>query len=140
MSGLGYKKYYFIGNALTETEFLELKNLFQVNRNLVEAKYKVGFLKEIFHEFKFQFLLILMAGTVAALFQIFLPDPTGVLLIILIISIITVFYGVISLALSMFYFLLYLGNKQRYGKIHLYLLENSPAFKSYMESYLKAAP
>lgn len=140
MSGLSYNKYYFIGNALTETEFLELKDMFQVNRHLVEENYKVDYLKQIFHEFKFQFLSLLLAGTVVALFQLFLPNPTGFLFIVLGVAIGVLFYGVISLLISLFNFLSYLGNKRRYGKLHLHLLENSPDFKSYMDIYLKYAP
>jgi hypothetical protein len=137
MSELSYNKYYFIGNALTEEQFGELKKLYQENPHLVQEKYRVESLKEIFHEFKFQLLLLLIAGIVTALFQLFLPNPTGFLYIVLWVACLVVIFGTISTFISWLYFLSYLGKKRHYGTLHLYLLQICPDFKSYMEAYLK---
>jgi hypothetical protein len=74
------------------------------------------------------------------LFGLFLTDPAEWMAMVLIVVSFAVFIGTISLIISIFYFLSYLGNKRRYGILHLYLLKNCPDFKSYMEGYLKNAP
>lgn len=142
MASLNYNKYYFIGNALTEEKFLELKYLFQMNRYLVAEKYRVHYLREIFTEFKSTLILILITILASIIIYPFVPKATegeNWLSFVLFITIGATFFNTISLIISLVNFFSYLDDKNRYGKLHLYLFETCPDFKSYMDVYLKYA-
>lgn len=133
---LNYKTYDFIGNALTESEFLNLKMAFQTDRFAVEELYKVHYWQEIFREFKFSFLLLIISGLAITLLLLFLSNSSEWLITIFtVISLAIVLYA-ISIIISLINFLSYLDNKKTFGKLHLYLLETCPDFKSYMKTYL----
>jgi hypothetical protein len=142
MAGISYQTYHFIGNALTEEQFLELKNLFQLNRNLVEEKYKVFYLREIWAAFKLQLILIAVLVSILAILATFVSGRASAgewVTVILTILFLTTILSSISMFISLLNFLSYLGDKRRFGTLHLYLLETCPDFRSYLETYLKYA-
>jgi hypothetical protein len=142
MAGISYQTYHFIGNALTEEQFLELKNLLQLNRRLVEERYKVFYLREIWAAFKLQLILIAVLASISTILAAFLSGQEAVgewITVIVTILFLSTILSSISIFISLLSFLSYLGDKRRFGTLHLYLLETCPDFRSYLETYLKYA-
>lgn len=138
MAELSYDSYDYVGPVLDEGQFYELKGRLPVDRAAVEGSLRVNYLKEIWREFSFRIVAVIVCGLATLFFAIFMPSPESTWLeVMLYVSVATLFFGGISLVTSGLSFVRAVSSKRRHFALLLHLIETCPDHKTYLDEYYR---
>lgn len=138
MSELSYTSYDYVGPVLDEAQFYHLKVSLQENRAEIVNSLHVSYLREVWRQFGFRIVAVAACGLITLLFSIFMPSPEAAWLeAVLYVSVAVLFFGGISLFISLWSFLRAVRSKRKHSALMLRLIETCPDHKTYLDEYYR---